>query len=186
MTVNVQVFCLRQIYVSIFDMVQDRAMACVADNLIQFFNRFKFATEVLPNNAADVLSAAASRASTVKPVIPAVIQRGFGKFDLSVQPVSHFLFANLEIRRKMISVHASVTAKKIINPKIPKKLLTRRSRSRWGTSVCCWCWTTASTCSTPAPSWSLRCWPPVPICACWSPVEKRWASAGNWPGVCHR
>ena len=37
--------------------------------------------------------------------------------------------------------------------------------TRCGPSACCWCWTTASTCSTPAPGWPTPCCGPAPTCA---------------------
>ena len=42
---------------------------------------------------------------------------------------------------------------------------------------CCWCWTTASTCSTPAPGWSRRCCGPARACGSWPPAGSRW----GWP-----
>ncbi len=38
---------------------------------------------------------------------------------------------------------------------------------------CCWSWTTASTCSTPAPGWPRRCCEPVPRCGSWPPAGSR-------------
>ena len=52
--------------------------------------------------------------------------------------------------------------------------------------ACCWCWTTASTCWRPAPSW------PAPSCgrartsASWPPAGSRWASWARRRGRCPR
>ncbi len=55
-----------------------------------------------------------------------------------------------------------------------------RLRPRQG--ACCWCWTTASTWSTPAPSWPSGCCGPAPGCGCWPPAARRWASPARRSG----
>ena len=53
-------------------------------------------------------------------------------------------------------------------------------------SACCWCWTTASTCSTPARRWPTRCCAAAPACASWPPAGSRWASPARRRGRCRR
>ena len=44
---------------------------------------------------------------------------------------------------------------------------------------CCWCWTTASTCSTPAPPGGRAAAAPAPTCASWPPAARRCGVAGE-------
>ena len=55
----------------------------------------------------------------------------------------------------------------------------RRWSPGWPAGACCWCWTTASTCSTPAPRWPRRCCAPAPACASWPPAASRCGIAGE-------
>ena len=68
----------------------------------------------------------------------------------------------------------------------PRSACARRRAGRcwrpwpapWPSAACCWCWTTASTCWTPAPPWPAPCCGPAPGCASWPPAGRPWA----WPG----
>ena len=55
-----------------------------------------------------------------------------------------------------------------------------------GAAACCWCWTTASTCSTPALSSWTPCCAPAPTCGCSPPAARRSGSPARSPGACRR
>ena len=52
----------------------------------------------------------------------------------------------------------------------------RRCRRRCAPAGCCWCWTTASTSSTPAREWRRRSWAPARTSPSWPPAGRRSSS----------
>ena len=67
----------------------------------------------------------------------------------------------------------------------PGALCCRPWLMRFAIGICCWYWTTASTWSGPAPSWSTRYCGPVRSCGSWPPVVSRSVYRRRRPGACH-
>ena len=56
---------------------------------------------------------------------------------------------------------------------------SRPSSVSSATATPCWCWTTASTSSRPAPSWPTGCWPAAGTSPSWPPAGNRLAIPGE-------